>query len=358
MYPFSGENSFLRNCWYIAAFADELDAGPVERVIMDEPVALFRMADGVPAAMWGMCPHRYYPLAKGKVMGHSIQCAYHGFQFDGRNGACTRVPSQDTQPARFRQKIYPLVEHGPWLWIWPGDAERADPALLPPIAELGVSAPEWRVDHVGLLPTAGRAQLMVENLMDLTHIAFLHGVLVDGTAFLSVPLAVADEGHRVKASRVMETPWVSGFYDLLFGQHNRFEGLHATETQTCYYSPGYIRTNSGNFLSIEGKDGVDPTVYGEVRFHHGLTPETAGSTHYFSSFSRNYRLEDDAFSAALKPFDRDVRMQDVVAAGEIENGLRRYPAQGPELLAKSDVAAMRIRRIIQAKLDAEAAATA
>ncbi|MDR7154358.1 phenylpropionate dioxygenase-like ring-hydroxylating dioxygenase large terminal subunit [Sphingobium xenophagum] len=178
MYPFSGEKSFLRNCWYVAAFADELDAGPIERVIMDEPVALFRMEDGLPAAMWGICPHRYYPLAQGKVIGHAIQCAYHGFEFDGRTGACSRIPSQGTPPARFRQKTYPLVEHGPWLWIWPGDAQKADPALLPPIEELGVSAPEWRVDHVDLLPTAGRAQLMVENLMDLTHVAFLHGVLI------------------------------------------------------------------------------------------------------------------------------------------------------------------------------------
>ncbi|MDR7154359.1 hypothetical protein J2W40_001171 [Sphingobium xenophagum] len=153
----------------------------------------------------------------------------------------------------------------------------------------------------------------------------------------------------------METPWVSGFYDLLFGSQNRFDGLHATEIQTYYYSPAYIRTNSGNILKIDGKDSVDPAIFGEVRFYHALTPETASSTHYFSSFSRNYRLRDDDFSAALKQMDRNVRMQDVVAAGEIEERLHRFPAQGPELLAKSDVAAMRVRRIIQAKLDAEAA---
>lgn len=107
MYPFDGEQVFVRDCSYVAAFSDEVDDGPIERVIMDEPLVMFWMSDGTPAAMWGICPHRFYSLAKGTVVGDSIECNYHGFHFDGRNGACVKVPTQSTPPSRFRQRMRP-----------------------------------------------------------------------------------------------------------------------------------------------------------------------------------------------------------------------------------------------------------
>jgi phenylpropionate dioxygenase-like ring-hydroxylating dioxygenase large terminal subunit len=353
MYPFRNDNVFLRNCWYVAAFNNELDAGPIERVILDEPVVLFRMADATPAAMFGICPHRYYPLGRGKVVGDSIQCGYHGFEFDGRSGSCVKIPSQNAVPGRFRQKIYPAVEHGPWIWIWPGEPELAHKDLLPPLAEIGVLQPDWRVDHVGLLPTAGRAQLLVENLLDLTHVAFLHGAFVDGAAFLQHPVEIVEQPLQLMAHRQMRSAWVAGFYDLLFGPQHRFQGSHLAETQTVFYSPGYIRTNSGVIHEIEGRDSVDRSVFGEVRFHHILTPETAQRTHYFSTMSRNYRLDDNGYSIAMGKLDYDVRMQDVVAVGEIEGNLQRFSMHGPELLARSDAASMRVRKRMQEMLDAE-----
>jgi len=108
MYPFKNDYVYLKNTWYVAAEAGELDNGPIERTIMDYPVALFRMEDGTAAAMHGVCPHRYYPLARGKVVGNTLQCNYHGFCFDGRSGECVHVPSQPA-PKSFRQQIYPLV---------------------------------------------------------------------------------------------------------------------------------------------------------------------------------------------------------------------------------------------------------
>jgi phenylpropionate dioxygenase-like ring-hydroxylating dioxygenase large terminal subunit len=355
MYPFDDGSPFLREAWYVAAFAHELNSGPIERVIMDEPVALFRMGDGTPTAMWGICPHRFYPLAKGKVTGDALQCGYHGFEFDGRSGACVKVPSQQASPSGFRQRIYPVVEHGPWIWIWPGNAANADRTLLPDLATMGVLAPDWRVDTSALLPTAGRAQLLVDNLMDLTHIAYLHAMSIDGNSFLKFPIQMREEGRWFVATRVQRTPWVAGFYDLLFGPHKRFAGEHVTETPTYYFSPAYILTNSGTISEIEGQSDVDRSTYGTVNFHHILTPETAHSTHYFSTLSRNFRLEDHDFSAAILAIDQEVRRQDVVAVGEIEERLQRFPPREKELLSKSDAAAARVRRMIQAQLRAEQA---
>lgn len=58
---------YLCNRWYVAAWAHELDAGPLARTIMDEPVVLYRAGDGEVAALENACAHRYVPLSLGTV---------------------------------------------------------------------------------------------------------------------------------------------------------------------------------------------------------------------------------------------------------------------------------------------------
>ena len=37
------------------------------------------------------CPHRGAPLSEGAMFGHVIECGWHGWQFDVRNGECLTV---------------------------------------------------------------------------------------------------------------------------------------------------------------------------------------------------------------------------------------------------------------------------
>ena len=48
---------FLHNAWYMGAWADELTEGPVGRMVVGEPVVLFRSEDGRAAALKDACPH-------------------------------------------------------------------------------------------------------------------------------------------------------------------------------------------------------------------------------------------------------------------------------------------------------------
>ncbi|OYW86623.1 MAG: hypothetical protein B7Z20_07060 [Sphingobium sp. 32-64-5] len=109
--------------------------------------------------------------------------------------------------------------------------------------------------------------------------------------------------------------------------------------------------------AIEGREDFDKSIYGQLIFHHLLTPETKHGTHYFATISRDYRLDDDALSRAIVDVDREIRMQDVVAAGQIEERLLRYPIRQPELLARADLAADKVRRRIQTALDRETGET-
>ena len=78
---------FLRNCWYVAAWSSELEGSPIEKKIIGERVVLYRTADGDTVAIGARCPHRFAPLARGKVVGDQIECAYHGLRFN-RDGVC------------------------------------------------------------------------------------------------------------------------------------------------------------------------------------------------------------------------------------------------------------------------------
>ncbi|HWI84862.1 MAG TPA: Rieske 2Fe-2S domain-containing protein [Sphingomonas sp.] len=353
MYPFEGDEVYVRNCWYVAAAPFEIADGPIERTIMSSPVALFRMADGTPTAMHGVCPHRYYPLAEGRVVGDALQCNYHGFQFDGRTGSCVKVPFQAASPKQFRQRIYPTAEHGGWIWIWPGDPALADVALLPPLEQAGLSD-SWWVQVGPVLHAKGRAQLLVENLLDITHLEFLHATALEAKGLLDFPVKFRQGPNgQAFATRSTRTPWVPQFYDLLYKEENRFEGLHDALGSTWYFSPAYLRTGV-DIQSIDALETIDTSIYGTFYFQHFVTPETPHSVHYFSGCSRNYRHDDAEFDAIVMSIDTAVRNQDVAAIEAVERNLANPAHLGPELLVKSDTPAITVRRQIQDILNLEA----
>ena len=79
---------FLRNCWYVAAWAAEVGAAPLARTICGAPVALFRTGSGEAVALEDRCCHRNLPLSMGRVEGEALRCGYHGLLFD-RDGRVT-----------------------------------------------------------------------------------------------------------------------------------------------------------------------------------------------------------------------------------------------------------------------------
>jgi phenylpropionate dioxygenase-like ring-hydroxylating dioxygenase large terminal subunit len=203
----------------------------------------------------------------------------------------------------------------------------------------------------------GRAQLLVENLLDLTHIDYLHATSIDVGDLLDFPVRVRQERASFYATRATRTPWVPGFYDLIYGSQNRFDGLHEALGESWYFSPAYLRTGI-TISSIENRAVVDRALYGNFYFHHFVTPQNAHSVHYFVGLSRNYRLEDEELSRAMLSVDIEVRNQDIEAIAAIEQNLGACGNLNPELLVKSDMPAIQVRRHIQRQLDEEAAARA
>jgi phenylpropionate dioxygenase-like ring-hydroxylating dioxygenase large terminal subunit len=350
LYPFATDRAIVRNRWYIAAFSSEVSRSPVERTLLGIPVVLYRTEAGTPVAMYGLCPHRYYPLARGRLDGDSIVCNYHGFTF-GSDGKCVMIPSQGTG-AGFSQPTYRVEERGPLLWIWMGDADRCDLGLIPPYDDFGLDQPGWRSFAFNHLQIRGRYQLLVDNLMDLTHIEFVHNHIPGGEALTNTSIREEERPASYRTERLIQMP-SSDLIDTLYGAEARYEGSREAIVRTDFYGPELIRTGWPLFAPVNGRNALEDGL-GTFWIMHGITPESEHSTHYFGFSTRDYRLDDEELDAWQLASDIYIRGQDIVAIEAVEPRLDWAAGRQRELLARLDGSAIKVRRKIQVMLDSEA----
>ena len=344
MYPFTPGSYAPRNGWYVAAFTNEIGEELLSRWILNQPVVLYRKQDGTAVAVEGRCPHRHYPLGASKRVGDAIQCGYHGITFDAA-GKCTFVPSQTTIPGVYSIKSYPLVERGLWAWIWPGDPAKADEALIPTLDEIGFEIP-------GLIPEAfysmhvnGRYQLLNDNLLDLSHLGYLHSSSIGTPDDAATPEVRDLNDRRLSSRRYMhdtpQPPMHQHAKDYL-GPVDRISGMD-------FYFPGF-HAGIG-----EQRYPRDHARAGEIihtsRVWHAVTPATRTSCNYFFGMSGNSRERLDWAKKALEP----VLAEDRFATEEIEKIITTMDDPPPELMLKSDGTAVMGRRVLQAMMDKERA---
>ncbi len=347
MYPLPEGLVYQRNRWYIAAWNHEVSREILERRILGDVVALYRTEAGEPVAIAGLCPHRLYPFNKGCLVGDNVRCGYHGFTFDTK-GACVAIPSQDVVPSRFRLRTYPLAQRWQWLWIWMGDPAEADETKIPDHAALGLGASGWRADPVPLLHLQARYTLLIDNLLDLTHIGFIHETSVGSNVPNVSETKVLEEGEQILVEHHIRTLEKSPFEQFLFPA---YQGKVDKVFRSVYESPAII---NAAVLWFASKDGVRGEPLGTINFLHGITPETPHSTHYFPTNARNFRLEDNQLSAALERQNIDVLRQDLEALTIIESYADRYGNTERELSAVADAGAIRVRRRLAGQIKAEA----
>ena len=161
---------FLRNGWYSALWSHELTDKPVGKTFLNEKIVLFRNGRGQVGALEDRCCHRAAPLSTGELSRRNLACGYHGLKFDV-NGQCVEVPGQPEVPAGAKVRSYPVHEKNNVVWIWMGDAAKADAAKIPDMPWL--SDPKWATTP-GRLYVKTNYQFIIDNLLDLTHVAYVH----------------------------------------------------------------------------------------------------------------------------------------------------------------------------------------
>jgi len=341
---------FLRNAWYIAAWADEVTDTPVARRICDEPLVLFRDGSGMAAALADRCCHRSAPLSMGTVVAEGIQCGYHGLVIDGA-GHCVRVPGQARIPAEARVRCYPLVEKDQFLWVWMGDPAQADPAAILDFPYHNDHA-RWPNKHA-MYPIKGNYMLMVDNLMDLTHLGYLHAKTVGGNPSQHVDAEMKTERTPtgLKFTRWMKNSVPPPSYVRAAGFTGRVDRLQAFE----FIAPCSILQWTG---ATDAGSGTPPDDFPlKFRLFHGLTPETETSCLYFWSSANGYRQTEPDATEQLYREIAPTFLEDKEMVEAQQARLSEFGETGLTDIA-TDANRMQMRRFVDRLIAAEQSALA
>ncbi len=192
----------LRRCWQPVARVSDLADGPQRSVLLGEALTVFLTGSGEPAVLSDRCPHRGASLSRGRVVGGSLQCPYHGWEWAGQGGGCTRIPSLADQrqiPPGARVAAYPVREQ--WGLVW--TALERPLGNLPSVPWLDEG--DWGLGHGEPFELPVAFGMMIENFRDVAHFAFVHEGTMGAMPEVIEPLRPKREGRVVSLHREMST---------------------------------------------------------------------------------------------------------------------------------------------------------
>lgn len=339
---------YLENAWYVAALTDEVTAaGLFRRVLLERSVMIYRKLDGTPVAMDDRCPHRFLPLSAGTRIGDEIQCHYHGLRFNSE-GLCVHNPHGDGKiPSAAQVRDYPVVERDGFIWIWMGDKQKADDDLIMDCSLL-TKNPSTSVLY-NYMHNDANYELLTDNIMDLSHIDYIHGPLINTSGQLS-PLK--PNVKEINNDIHVQWDWIANPVMQLFAPN-----LEDPEKPVKQFFSVKWHAPSNMHLQVGALEkGEDYHQDGLVFYDfHIMTPETKNSTHYFHGSTRNYMQNDKIFNEMHKSGIRHAFVTEdkpVLDLQQDEMKTHDLFALNPVLLT-SDAGNIRVRRKLQSLIEAE-----
>jgi phenylpropionate dioxygenase-like ring-hydroxylating dioxygenase large terminal subunit len=334
---------FLKNHWYVAAESAEVGGAPLGRVMLDEPVVVYRKPDGGVVALEDRCCHRRAPLHKGAVVGDALQCGYHGFTFDAA-GVCIAVPGLNGPPPReARVRSYPVCERHRYVFVWMGDPALADPAIVPDLHTHGDAG--WAATGERM-PVAAHYQLIVDNLVDLQHVAFVHrGTIGTDDSDATLTLDRGDGFVRL-TRRAVDVPTTPIY------RKQGFAGRCSQTKIITFTPPGNVTIEiTTTEMHVAGREPLSS----HILIVNAMTPETARSSHYFWASTRDFAIDNEEMTAffhreTLRAFNED---KDILEAQQA--CIERDPG-APIVHVPADVGGIQARRMMARLIENEAPA--
>lgn len=336
---------FLRNTWYVAAWEREVGDAPYGTTVLGQKVAIYRLSDGTYAALDDACPHRKLPLSMGRVIGDHLECGYHGLTFDCA-GSCVKAPTNGSVPPGAVVGSHPIVARYNLLWIWMGDPALADPTTIFDVRHWG--DPAWGTTDGDDMVVACNYLYIVDNLLDPSHVAWVHQSSFAGAGTDDVPMetTVADDG--VTTWRWMMDVEPAPFY----APYLTFDGRcdRKQEYEVRFPSNALIKA----VFSPVGTGGEDRPI-DERAFlmdsYNFLTPIDEKTTRYFWFQMRNVYPDDDAVSERFAASVVDAFAEDKVVLQAVQKGMDSMTT--PNINMRSDTGGVRFRRRLEQLIDAE-----
>lgn len=335
----------IRNAWYCAAWSEEISTDLFSRRVLNAPLLLYRTQNGEAVALLDLCPHKLAPLHLGAKVGDSVRCGYHGLEFDS-SGRCIRNPQGNGQiPSGAKVRSYPLVERHGVLWVWMGEVERADTNKIPDFSFL---LDAGRRTQRGHHEVACNYMMLVENLMDLGHVMFLHrqtgGVSDPSLAENTVEQTDAE----IRDSRLHHDKPAPALFAPYLNSGNKVDFW----TDIRWSPPAMVLNDVGCAPSGRGRDASGLTTLGA----HFLTPETQHTTHYFYAHSRNWAQDNAQIDEVYTNWQRNaLKAEDSRISEAIDSALPdALNSDVRMVMLSTDQSGLRVNQVLDRMAAAEA----
>lgn len=339
---------YPKNAWYVACTPDEVQDKPLGRQICGEPLVFYRDAKGQVVALEDFCPHRGAPLSLGFVRDGTLVCGYHGLEM-GCGGKTLGMPGQRVGvfPA---VRSYAAVERHGFVWVWPGDQAKADPALIPHLE--WAESPDWAYGG-GLYHIQCDYRLMIDNLMDLTHETYVHASSIGQKEIDEAPPATRVEGDEVITSRHMENIAAPPFWRMALRGNGLADDVPVDRWQICRFTPpSHVMIEVGVAHAGHGGYDAPAAVKAASVVVDFITPETETSIWYFWGMARNFKPDDAELTASIREGQGKIFGEDLEMLERQQQNLLRYPERGL-LKLNIDAGGVQSRQIIDRLLAAE-----
>jgi phenylpropionate dioxygenase-like ring-hydroxylating dioxygenase large terminal subunit len=160
--------------WYSVVRSHELGVGDVQVVqAFDREMVVYRTRSGKAALHDAFCPHLGAHMGhEGRVVGESIRCPFHGWQFNAEDGKCSHIPYCDDIPERAAVRNWPVQEKNGEVYVW-FHPENTEPQWdLPDLPEL--NDPNWSEAKYTEHRVPAHVQDICENSCDPVHFQYVH----------------------------------------------------------------------------------------------------------------------------------------------------------------------------------------
>jgi phenylpropionate dioxygenase-like ring-hydroxylating dioxygenase large terminal subunit len=335
---------FIRNCWYVVAWDHEIPENALfSRMVLGEPLLLFRTAGGDIVALEDRCCHRAAPLSRGRKEGDAVRCGYHGLKFD-TTGMCIEAPGLDRIPPKAKVRTYPITVRNRWVFVWMGDIEKIDDTLLPD--NFSNESPDWKY-LPGYLHYDTNYLLICDNLLDFSHLSYVHEKTLGGsTAIALARPEIEAVPHGIRVSRRVPDVSAPRYYQKM----RAFDGNVERWFVYDFVLPGTLLMQSGGRPMNDPPDDLSRAV--QLHSCQTLTPETENTTHYFFQQSHMTLVGDESitrgiYEQLLVAFEEDRAMITAQAKNIAQN------PSAPMLPLAMDAALIQFRRLVDSRIAAE-----
>jgi vanillate O-demethylase monooxygenase subunit len=279
------------------------------------------------------------------------------------SGRCVKIPGQDQIPSSAAVRSFPVAERWGWIWIWMGEPALADPATI--IDRPQLRSGEWEQCRGELMYYRGSYQLMTDNLMDPSHVSYVHRSTF-GTS-VEAQLAVKTQSYRdfVTVSRLVPDSAPAPFFQK-FGKFNgkvhRWQVYRVAPPSLCIIDTGSVESQGDDGSALDlAEDSLtrpvalregDPRKLLAIRGYDFLTPETETSTHYFWFLIRNFGLGDKALERQVIDATTMAFAEDVVVSEGIQQRVNGgvLPRQ---VLLRIDAGSAQVQRMLDRMIASE-----